>query len=105
LKKEGRRTFPKKKSCIFLCKNPIKKEVRRPTLMAMALFVMAMALFVILLLITCLDSIEGHSNIAELNAEPSFAESNFVEPSEFWNKTIHPLGTSDIPRFFIMPKA
>jgi hypothetical protein len=26
LKKEGRRTFPEKRSCIFLCKNPIKRK-------------------------------------------------------------------------------
>jgi hypothetical protein len=29
LKREGRRTFPEKRSCIFPCKNPVKKEVRR----------------------------------------------------------------------------
>jgi hypothetical protein len=29
LKKEGRRTFPEKRGCILLCKNPIKKDVRR----------------------------------------------------------------------------
>jgi hypothetical protein len=29
LKREGRRTFPEKRSCIFLCKNLIKKEVHR----------------------------------------------------------------------------
>jgi hypothetical protein len=28
LKKEGRRTFPEKRSCILLCKNPIKEDVR-----------------------------------------------------------------------------
>jgi hypothetical protein len=29
LKREGRRTFPEKRNGIFLCKNLIKKEVRR----------------------------------------------------------------------------
>jgi hypothetical protein len=27
LKKEGRRTFPERRSCIFLCKNPITEEI------------------------------------------------------------------------------
>jgi hypothetical protein len=29
LKKEGRRTFPERRSCIFLCKNPIKEDFCR----------------------------------------------------------------------------
>jgi hypothetical protein len=29
LKKEGRRTFPERRNCIFLCKNPIKEDFRR----------------------------------------------------------------------------
>jgi hypothetical protein len=29
LKKEGRRTFPERRSCIFLCKNPIKEDFHR----------------------------------------------------------------------------
>jgi hypothetical protein len=29
LKKKGRRTFPERRSCIFLCKNPIKEDFRR----------------------------------------------------------------------------
>jgi hypothetical protein len=29
LKREGRRTSPEKRSCFFLCKNLIKREVRR----------------------------------------------------------------------------
>ena len=29
LKREGRKTFPETRSCIFLCKNLIKRDVRR----------------------------------------------------------------------------
>jgi hypothetical protein len=29
LKREGRRTFPEKRSCIFPSKNPVKEEVHR----------------------------------------------------------------------------
>jgi hypothetical protein len=74
------------------------QSTRRPALMAMAVVV-------ILLLITRLDSIERHSYTAEPNAELNFAEPNFADPLEFWSRAIHPQGTSDIPRFFIMPRA
>jgi hypothetical protein len=64
------------------------QSTRRPSLMAEAVIV-------ILILINHLDSNERYSNYLEPNAEPP----------EFWSRVIHSLGTSDISRFFNMPRA